>query len=288
MSTPTNPLGRFNSYAYHHILIACSNNDVAAALAEVTDITEFEHNNPRGKYVPTEVGQLGSYVVLINGTQDAEFFIDGASWGAIFVPSGTTESTYDFNSAEVDGKMTVVEPKGMRFINVLAETASRLNIAVPSMAFLLKTIFVGQTGTGHTETISGIRPLVFTMVDLSADFDYTGATYVISLVGGRDGYAKHPGISHIVGGKTMAIPKGATIADALRSLEQKCNDVYKIRKDKAVEQRLKSITEAGPTQETYIEGKDFIPVRYVIDFDKTFENYEAATNDPESTANKDV
>lgn len=290
MSTPANLLSNYTTYSYHHILIACANNDVSVALEEVTDITQFDHNGPGGKYSPVQVGELGGYVVIINSTQDAEFYIDSVTWGSVYTPTGTTDTTTDVNSTELDGELNIVEPNGMRFINVLAEAGSDLGVSVNSIALLLKTIFIGQNPDGTIDTISGIRPLVSTIVDMKANFDYTGAQYKMSIVGGRDGSSKHPGISHIVGGSTLKIDKNASITKALQGLQDKANAIYQVRKDKILEQQERARVVAlshNSTKETFIPGIDFLPVRYELIIDPAFDNYIAATNDVESTGGAD-
>ena len=193
MSKPLNPLSNFNSYSYHHILVACSNSDVADGIIRTNNISQFERTSPQGKYSPIPFENLGGYIVLISGMTDAEFYINEVEWGSVFTPTAGPDDTYNFSATETDGEMTVIEPNGMRFINVISEAAQSLSIAAPAMIFLLKTIFVGQRGDGTAETIPGIRPIVFTLVDMSADFDYTGATYKMSIVGGRDGNARPRG-----------------------------------------------------------------------------------------------
>ena len=286
MSTPLNPLSNFNSYSYHHILIACSNSDVADAIIANNDIAQFERTSPDGKYGAIRLRNLGGYVVLINGTTDAEFYVDEVEWSSIFSPKGTSISTYKFHAIETDGEMTIIEPNGMRFINVISETAQRLAISAPSMIFLLKTIFVGQHGDGTAETISGIRPMVFTLIDMVADFDYTGATYTLSIVGGRDGYANHPGISHILSGETLTIKKGQTIADALDALMVAANNKYAGRMEKIVIQRKKANANAG-IDEGFEPGVDFLPIEYRVKYDNAFTKYPAGDNESASTSDKD-
>ena len=55
MSNPQNILGRFDTYAYHHILMVCNSTDTAEALSRIDEITTFQHPRNQVRYSARDV-----------------------------------------------------------------------------------------------------------------------------------------------------------------------------------------------------------------------------------------
>jgi len=208
MSRPMNPLATFRSYAYHHILVACDGTDTAEALAEHSEITLFDHERAGRRYAPQKIPNGdGRYIVVINGTSDAAFYIQSASWSSVVVPREAPNGEQQFHTMIADGELTIKEPKGVRFYNLLNRILKDLGTDANGVCFLLKTIFVGIRDDDTTELITNIRPHMFLMYDTSALFDVTGAEYVINFVSITNGAARMPQMSSIVGGVTVNVGK---------------------------------------------------------------------------------
>ncbi len=143
MSTPQNILGRFDTYAYHHILMVCNSTDTAEALSKTDEITKFQHPRNQARYSARDVEGIngGKYVTLIDGTTDARFYITSARWSNVIaaephigkgnIPQSTTMST--------DGELEIVEPLGASFLNRLTDICDELDTDPVGLIFLLKT-----------------------------------------------------------------------------------------------------------------------------------------------------
>ncbi len=235
MSTPQNILGKFNSYAYHHILMVCNSTDAAEALANTDEITSLQH--PLGeadRYKARKIGKTGKgeYVTLIDGTTDARFYITSAKWSNIIaadsqigkgdIPQSTTMST--------DGELEIIEPLGATFLNVLTEVCDSLDTDPVGLVFLLKTIFVGHGDNGITEMISTVRPMMFVAYDITAVFDNSGAAYVLAFVGLTNGAGKLPQPQKMFQG--LAFEMKTTLGETFQAIQDSVNTKYKEFKNK--------------------------------------------------------
>jgi len=280
MSFPQNILSKYRSYSYHHVLIACDSTETANELSNSTEIVQFEHPRAASKYNPRPVNRgSGYYVVLINGMTDANFVIQSAKWETIIAPdSQTNDGQSQAAAMQLDGEIEVFEPKGVRFLNVLSHVCDSLGSDPMGLVFMLKTIFVGYTASGEQEMITGIRPLLFTPIDISAVFNETGAKYLLSLVGITNGAAKIAPVSRIAGGRSIKIEQGSTLAQAFEKLATTISDTYNSFK----EATKKKFKDAGISIDL---EKDFRLVEYKISLDDGFKNFKAGTNENIRIAN---
>ncbi|MGI0076477.1 MAG: hypothetical protein ACREAU_03620, partial [Nitrosopumilaceae archaeon] len=119
MSRPANPLSEFRSYAYHHIFVVSNTTAGVIDAASNPDLDlGFDPS------FPVRSGSTGKYMVLINGTQTARFYIKSLRTktipGATFGCSSPSFST--------EAQMVIVEPLGVRFLNVIALAVSSLKV----------------------------------------------------------------------------------------------------------------------------------------------------------------
>ena len=240
MSNPQNILGKFDTYAYHHILMVCDSTQTAEALATTIEITALQHPTQGGRYAAREVKD-GKYITLIDGTTDARFFITTARWSTIIaadshigkgnIPQSTTMAT--------DGELEIVEPLGASFLNRLTDICDELETDPVGLIFLLKTIFVGRNSNGATEMITTIRPTMFVAYDITALFDSSGAKYKMSFVGLTNGAGKLPQPNKIFEG--LSFEMKSSLIKTFKALEDSVNTKYDAFKKKAAAEFAKTL-----------------------------------------------
>lgn len=271
MSKPQNPLNYFRTYSYHHILVVCDGTDTAEALAKQTEITVFDHESADKRFCPQRVrGGNGKYVVLINGTSDAQFTIKSAKWASVLIPNEDINgSTTHFSTMAVDGEIVIQEILGVNFLNVLNEITKSLGTDPNGVCFLLKTIFVGHRDDGSTETITNVKPLMFLAYDVGALFDVTGAEYTVAFVGIVNGAAQLPHTSAAGDGFKFTVKEGQLMLAAMKDLEKQLNDHHAVVYNKLVKQ--------AECRGLNLFKEEFYPVEYEIRLDKNYHNYSVGT-----------
>lgn len=212
MKTTENPLHEFNSYSYHHILIACDSTETAESLSSLNS----SQNTNEGTFFSdifskkgASVGNIqvldapngGKYVVTINGAKDAEFIIDNAKWQTLvtpFVPS-SDPNTIQATSISLEGTFDVIEPRGVQFLNVVNNIGVALATGPTGITWLLKTVFIGQIANNaqHVKYITNVKPLMFFLINVSANFNESGSEYLVSFVGQSNGLSKIPQYSKL-------------------------------------------------------------------------------------------
>lgn len=247
MSNPQNILGKFDTYAYHHILMVCDSTETAEELAKTDEITKFQHPRDSVRYTARELKD-GKYVTLIDGMSDARFYITDARWSNIIaadqiigkgdIPQSTTMST--------DGELDIVEPMGASFLNRLTDICDELQTDPVGLIFLLKTIFVGHTYTGTTEMISSVRPMMFVAYDITALFDSSGAKYKLAFVGLTNGAGKLPQPNKIFEGVSFKFE--STLGKTFESLELSINKKYDGYKKRAATEFAKTLEGVNENQ----------------------------------------
>lgn len=228
MSTPTNPLSRFHTYSYHHILMVANDISIVRAFEQreisLTSLTSPSFANDDLKITPKKLkNSNGEYVVLINGATDAEFVMSKVNWST-FV-AGVTGNNYTLTNALVEGSMEVLEPKGFRFLNAIKRSLDALEVHPSTAFFVLKTVFVGHNDDGSVEIINNVKPFSFTILDIVANFDETGSTYTIEFVGTTNGTSKMP---HYInaGIKGIHLSDDSKLSTAIAKLNYKIHEAY--------------------------------------------------------------
>lgn len=209
MNRTTNPLNEFRSYSYYHVLIACDTTAVAEELSRSIEVTDFQHDPDSIRYA-ARTKKSGKYVVVINGSTDAEYNIESVKWATVFAPSGNVGGVKEYSTFAVDGELVITEPLGINFLNVLSNVGATLKTDPNALVYLLKTIFIGHTDGGVTKTYIETKPLLFVPFDIESETELTGSRYTFSIAGVNDGAAKMPQVSRIAEGLTLKIPRKAT------------------------------------------------------------------------------
>lgn len=299
MSNPQNILGKFRSYAYHHILMVCNNTEAAEELTKTSEITTFQHVLDENKrYAARQIGNKkeNQYVTLIDGTTDARFYITSASWENIIamgnvIDDGMPQST----SMALEGELEIMEPLGANFLNVITKICDTLGTEPVGLVFVLKTIFVGHNDDGSTEMLSNIKPLLFINYDITAIFDSSGAKYKMLLVGVVNGLGRLPHVQQIFTGINFNVKSGETLDQTFNNIANKVNESYKVYLDQAQASYAKKLYDdaAGKgevlealdavTQAEKFFGSNYRKVKYKIimdDYYKGNAKYKAGDNEP--------
>ncbi len=250
MSDPINPLSNYTSYNYQQILVVTDTTETAERLSKSNEFLDYTRSqdasrentpaHPYAKYDTYKInlgeGRTGSYVILINGTQDAEFIISKVHWyNSVVAPAGGEGNHY--STFNVGGEMEISEPQGIRFMNVLSEVSDRLGSDPSGLIFLLKTVFIGYRSptyedSGFSDPITNIRPNILKLVDLNGSFDVAGGSYKVEFAGINHGATKE---QHIRFGADrikidMAKPdegcQANTLSGALCRLQNKIGIIY--------------------------------------------------------------
>lgn len=289
MSTPENPLAKFRTYSYHHVLVVCAGTGAAEAIATNNNFDAFlnvqrvdSQGNPA---VQTADGE--GYIVLIDGRASADFVLEEIHWDMLMVPSSGQETTQGATSLNVAGTMTVIEPRGVNFLNVLATASDLLSTDYASMVYVLKTYFVGYgvAGTMDTNTpehISNIRPMMFLMVNIAATFDHSGSEYKIDIRGLSNGAAKLPHVSRAADLVNMSINSQQTVGQALTKLSRYL--------DCLADEAYKRIQEVG--KQANAQGPVGTKVKFKILFDAIYSDQsylvDTASDTSTSTGQRDT
>ncbi len=236
MSRPPNPLAKFNSYSYHHILVACDNSLTAEslfggstpsnAIFTPSAIVEAHDGNITTSHVQGSPSG-GKYVMIMNGLNNAQFVIDEINWSLILA-APVVEGDRS-NNVATEGTMIVIEPRGMLFMKVLATSAQALGVNPSDVVWLLKTIFVGHDATtGTDDTILNIEPLYLTFTDMVGEFDFSGGRYTISFIALTDGASRLPQIAQAAQGVTFPAKANGSlkISDVLTAFANNLNKLY--------------------------------------------------------------
>ena len=278
MSNPENPLSQYHTYSYHHILLVCSTTVAAEAIQKSNSLMTFmrskqkpkpnnkqgtnqvDENTPEDPYakyraIPVRDKNngklLGNYCIIINGMTDSDFVISKTKWLNITAADSGSNAGERFTTMTAEGSMTIQEPRGIKFLNVMAEIANELKSDPSGLIFVLKTIFIGHVadsvafgiddaGKVHQsvrkknqtfatyDPITNIRPLLFMMYDITAAFDVTGGTYEISFVGLNNGASKQKHIMRAAEQISINFSEqeSRTLGAGLRKLQTEINKQY--------------------------------------------------------------
>lgn len=219
MSTPINPLDHFQSYSYHHFLIAANNTE---ALRQIEDSTISFASLAGLKHGETVPSQKGSVVMVLNSVVDSKYFIDSINYSAVYV--NVQDSTAMLTqTTELD--MIVKETGGATFINFLREVSDvHLQTSYNSICWLLKTFFVGHRIDGTTEMFP-TTPITLLLGNMDSQFDFSGGIHTIKFWGLTNGAPLKNENLHYVNRNLNLVTSDNSILlkDLVADLERKLN-----------------------------------------------------------------
>lgn len=153
MSIPENPLDKFRSYSYHHILLASNSTEAMRGLIYPSNDGVYQEstilNNVKlGEKI--NISDNATAYMLCDTRFNSYFSITDVSYSS-HVSVGSKGIT-NIIVGELD--MNITDPSGISFLNYIRWiTDEQLKVSLFKTIFLLKTIFVGHTFDGKTETI---------------------------------------------------------------------------------------------------------------------------------------
>lgn len=258
MSNPINPLSLYNTYSYHHVFVACDNTKTAEALAQSNNFLDFMRDRPEritrpgqetgpgtentpqdpfAKYNPRTINNgRGKYSIIINGMTDAEFVIQSANWFTVTAASTSRENA--FETMAIEGELSISEPRGIRFMNVMSHVADQLGSNPTGIIFMLKTFFFGnKSGTFEEDEgivpITYVRPIFFALYDITGEFKVTGGEYILRWMGLNHGVSKQKHVMEATNGIAINIGSTSsgcesnTLWGGLCRLQKRIDDQYK-------------------------------------------------------------
>ena len=243
MSLPANRLAKYRTYSYYHVLCLCDSTATADAIASedradskgtVTNVNNIvdrylhptdDRYEAKTIQLPNGQGQ-GKYVVLINGSTDAEFVISTFRWTAMSQASVTVDNR--FNAMAVEGQMEISEPRGVIFMKRIAEACATVGVSADSVVFFVKTFFIGhrfdpENGSDTIDYVANITPLKFLMLDIVSEFTFTGGTYSIELMSIYNGASRLPQYSGLKG---VSVNVNGSLENAFQQLQDSVQRSY--------------------------------------------------------------
>lgn len=246
MSRPANPLSKFRSYSYYHVLVLCDSSQTAEALSRAENqrperwLHPTAPNPALGKHdtygtlgpfavkFVDEKQKCGRYCVLINGATDAAFTITTARW---FSATGANATMLDQStSLAMEGTLEISEPKGVVFMDILVTCCLALGIDAANAVYALKTFFVGhQDGIedrllANESYLTDVEPLRFLAWDITGSFSETGGQYQIAFAALNHGASRLPQFGKAANGFNFTA--GTTLESTMKVLQDQINSNY--------------------------------------------------------------
>lgn len=260
-----NPLARFRTYSYHHIMAVCDSTDTAYKLGAIADQGDFAFFSSDAQITgepQTLTGGSGQFYILIDGTRHARYYIDELRWKSIFHPCCDERGKTGSNSTETMGEITILEPMGFLFINEIVKISNAFKRDFESLVIMIKTVFVGNPddpGGPILDREANIFPFICTMTGLQALIDHKGATYKAQLVAIENGLSKLP--KYQVQGQGVPIKLAGTVDQAMKHYIDQVNTAYNAH----VKSVLKQVgaTFEKSLEDAMLNAKDAIEVTQI-------------------------
>jgi hypothetical protein len=248
MSDPENPLNEFRTFSYYFIFgVAKSTQEAIRFAKESNDTSAFE----------SDAGKK----ILLNGAKDAHLIIKSVEINSILHPSGAYTGESFFHTMNMEGKIVIQEPLGIRFYEQLRDAAKDFKTETTNMVFFIKPIFVGYKPDSRSSTILETKPYIFLITQLTSIVDEGGAIYNLETFGIVNGAGKLPQFQSVAGGFNLTIEKSETkLPDAIKKLEESLNEHFnkkcKINKEKLDESGMRPGFDANKIKIEYIFNLD--------------------------------
>lgn len=290
MSTPENPLNTYRTSSYFHVLSVCDSSSTAADLTTTPVLNAHVARDPTNKLVPQVTAAGGKYVVLIDGSTDAQFVIQEATWNTVIASTlASEEGPIASSAAYSDGALTIYEPYGIRFFDVLAQVCDALNTDPIGLVFVLKTYFVGFKDDGSQEVLTNIRPFWFIAIDIQAQFNETGATYKLEFVGATNGLSKLPHINDAASSLTVSNYTFDTAgANKVTTLQEVFEKTLPTMIQQQYTSNLEKLNEKAKAAGIPFDPSNSRQFKYVFNLDPEYQgsNYKFGTNEQQHKQDK--
>ncbi len=172
MSIPSNPLNRFNTSTFKHMLVAF----------KYTEDAEQTNISPSLGSVGstfTGKGAKGPGIVIVNEFDMSDFIIYSAKWSLDFY--GTLTKT----CASCVGTLEITDRTGLHFIDFMKTTVvPKLGVSQGHIVFALRTFFIGSNDDQANNDVIMGNPLLFNMVSCVDNLSFdAGRFYTMAFVG---------------------------------------------------------------------------------------------------------
>lgn len=188
MSDPVNPLDQYETYAYQHILYVANTTEGLRTALQDEKIIDKLNKLKRGKSelvsglvenATTSPGN-GKIAMVINSVLDSEFLIDNIKYSSLLMDP-VTDFIMPCSTTLVT--MTVTEPLGIRFLNVIENLfTNELQCGYDGATFVLQQYFVGHRSDGTT-TRYQIPAITLFLSKLTGVFNTSGGAYELEFLG---------------------------------------------------------------------------------------------------------
>lgn len=277
-----NPLKRYQTYAYYHILIACDSTQTAREIEKAGNITELQRARQQSgdtadsKYAARNAANGGKFVVLIDGLTDSDFNVDSVEWSTMIAPTEAEQHSM----LNIGGKLQIHEPYGVAFMERMVNLGSSLGTDMTGILFMLKTVFVGyrdgEPPPYNVTMLPQYRPFLFTMTNITSVINENGSQYEMTVFGASNGFAKLPHVSNMGKGFSVTLNTSDTLTVSLQKAFKEINRLYLTQAE-----LMDIVLTQGPElEQTFAEGGNFRRVKYSIksvDYDTP--DYSAGTNE---------
>lgn len=187
----SNQLDQFRSYNFHFVWTLVKNTEIAVELfstkERVDQLVQSGGTTKREGGVRTpfflkgkETDPNGQVVVLINSMKDADLRIDSVRLSGVAQPPDVSAGANTMIGQEIF--MNVIEPMGVRFLNIYRQSLIDLKVNNADCISVLKILFVGEDHEGKHIRIDNVPPLIMTVLDMQVDIDERGALYNVMLL----------------------------------------------------------------------------------------------------------
>lgn len=266
----------------------CDSTETADLLSSdtVTDEGIWSHapstSGELRQYSPKTIGNNNKYCVLIDGATDAQFVITTAKWSAATAADSTPNDKN--TSVAVEGSLTILEPKGVVFLDVMVQCCQQLGIDMANAVFVLKTFFVGfaynEEIGDYVDNITHISPVQFITYDVTGSFNEQGGSYEIAFVAVSGGAARLPQYSRIPG--SVSLTAGPTLKSTIDLLQQQLVRMYEPYFECVKAQLISSLTAANKDPQPIVDA--LRRVTYKLHLDPVYNEY-TVSNQPSSIKN---
>jgi hypothetical protein len=267
MSLPPNPLAKYRSYSYHHVLIIADSVETANSATNNVNLAGLGGITSSDSVNAVTASNGGRFVVVSNGLRDVRYVIEKLDFETLNTSSGTKGSEQN-TQMTTGGSLTIKEPKGVKFMQDLATVYGVIGKDKASMVWSIKTIFVGHSdnpGVGiPTDAITYVKPFTFTVTDFIVDFTEAGGVYTMELVGLANGTAKLPALNNIA--ETIKMDVGAEKIE-LPDVLSKFFSLVQQKYDTHIDEQSKIIEE---------EGNEVIKVKYEFVLDEHYKKFSGS------------
>ncbi|MEM2159677.1 MAG: hypothetical protein QXN55_01830 [Candidatus Nitrosotenuis sp.] len=287
MGFPLNPLDKYRTYAFHHILLVSNSSEsIRKFLGQDSKEKGGKKKSFLEKLVGGKIGQNiapsdegGEVYLLIDTRKTSDFSIKSVSYKTIFGAGSSPSDTHVFDSLL---KMEVTDVSGIGFLNYIQYLVDeKLQTDISGMIFLLHTTFIGHTDEGQTEFIEVTDiPMIFskgsmTVTERGSEHEIDFLPITIGSLESVEMFAKFNT------DKTI-FSKDSTLGAAIQSLE---NNLNKISLDyfNYFNADLKSATSDDIKKSKDLQNGRL--VQYMITIPKSWESFKIDTtheNSPES------